>query len=263
MLSALIFGAALMGGSEPPVQTQETTPPPAERRATLDPSLSAGEIISEMMFRYSRAVTLTGTIVLTESFQDHSVSVRTDIQYLRPEAMLYIRQTQNLPRTRTFMVQSDGEVVLYSAPYAPFEENPNPNRAPLIETLNNSSERRVSLGEVYAIGTASLRDRSTPLDLAIGRDEDLRFLVNQWATVRLGQPRNGNYIIFGDWRQYGDADVTGWYELEVTPRFDVVRFTKGEVFGFGDGMSGEIVSNWVVNLDVGGAPDLERFRIRT
>jgi hypothetical protein len=210
-----------------------------------------------MLARYSAAKTVDGTIVLRQTAGSVSVGVETTLRYERP-ARLSLRQVRRSAEPRTWWVTSDGKTFSYDAPP---ETAPRPGQR-LIERVLPG----MTIGDLYAAASRSLGDRSAPLDIAIGRPEHLRFLTRQWATMafaadrKLGEDRVR--VIAGRWREYGDAAVTGTFEMWVEPDGTLRRYVLRETIAPDPRLGPQqVTSTWDVNLRIGVSIDPDAFKV--
>jgi hypothetical protein len=231
-----------------------------------DAPASGGAIISKMLARYAGASTLVGSIKYTVKAGNQTGSIDTVIQYERPKR-LYIKQTTSVGQPRTWLVTSDGKLFSYDVPNDQYLAS----KSRLVEKMQGAlrSDGAVSnfdMTDVYKASVLSIGDRSAPLDIAIGKNEDLVYLKNQWATVKLvgkvpAGDREANHIV-GNWRPYGRAKVAGTYEMFITDEGDLLRFVRHEMVApDGGGVPIPVDSIWDVNLTVGGTPDPALFKI--
>lgn len=225
--------------------------------------LTAPRIVSNMLARYSRAESLSGTIRMTQTLMGRSVVIQTELQYVRP-LQLNIRQTMVEPRSsRVAFIRSNGHQFAYSPPRTTAVEAPE---GMIVEPQDERGVVRL-MAEVYALANRSLFVRSTPLDIAIAGREDLRFISGQWVTVNmLGRVEVGGvtcWRIGGNWRAYAGTPVSGTYEMIISPQFDLVRFTRREMLAGGDVQTPQPCDTvYEVNLRVGVPVPASAFVIR-
>jgi len=218
-------------------------------------SVNASLLVQKMIEYYNDAATMTGTIVMTTKVGNESLSISTNMQFEKP-SRIYIRQQKSIGNKRVWLIVSDGKKFAYDAPGLAAWEDPNKR---LVEpvTFNGIVQK---FRDIYAAGATGLGDRSTPLDIAIGRTEDLRYLRDQWKTVNyrgksthLGQEVN---VVIGDWRPYGNAEVQGQYRMLITPGGELKEFARSEMVkpqGAPEALT--IVTTWTVNLKKDDRPD--------
>lgn len=221
------------------------------------PEPTAAQLVSKMLARYAAAETLQGTIRLTQTAQGASLQIETQVQYRRSQKQLYIRQVRSGTSQRTWLVVCDGRIFAYDTP-VDFDDKPGKR---LYERVEVGPSLNLDFGGIYAATSGSLGDRSAPLDLAIGRLEDLKFRRAQWATLAFGPDGpNGVRVVRGDWREYGNAPPSGQYEMWITAAGDLVRYVQSESVTVPEArQTVSISSTWTVALDVGAKVDPSVF----
>jgi hypothetical protein len=202
-----------------------------------------------------------GTISLTQTAGGEKGRIDTQIQYERP-AKLYLKQQMLTASGSIWLVTSDGKYFSYNKPRDTNTISINAGNR-LIESIINK-EGKLDLGGIYAASAKSLGDRSTPLDIAIARKEDLSFLRQQWATIKLAGSVNIDGVtcwkIVGDWREYGEAMVSGVYTIVISESGDLKMFCINESLAI-NGQAVPLESRWDVNLTVGATPNQDLFKV--
>ncbi len=244
---------------------------------------AASQLVSKMLQYYSSAQSLTGTILFTASDGAGKAQLLTTIQYEKP-SKLYILQEKRGSQPMQWIVSSDGKYFSYAPPeyLASATFNSKPQR--LIEPINqivpgeflkNAAGKTVpkyapyDVRQIYAVAASSLGDRSVPLDIAVGRTEDLKHDVLTWMTV-IGKGKttlNGveANLIVGGWRPYGEAiadpnNPPGTYELYITDEGKLLRYTVTQLLGEA-GNPTRLQETWDVGLTLNGKPDQNLFRL--
>ena len=218
-------------------------------------SVNASLLVQKMIEYYNDADTMTGTILMTTKVADQSLSISTTMQFEKP-SRVYVRQQKSLGDKRVWMIVSNGKDFAYDSP-GTFAWEPAGKR--LAEPVTYLGVKK-SFREIYAVGATGLGDRSTPLDIAIGRTEDLKYLRDQWKSVtfkgkstHLGQEVN---VVMGEWRPYGNAEVTGQYRMLITPGGELKEFARSEkIQPQGAPQAFDVVTTWTVNLKKNDRPD--------
>lgn len=223
-----------------------------------------GELISKMLAKYHEATTITGKIVFTQSAGGKTVRGDTVLQISRPDK-LYISQSLPSPQPMRSLVVSDGKRFAYDLPRQLLRKEDNER---LVEPASQNG-KVFDVGKVYAAASQSLLDRSTPLDVAVSRVEDLTYLRNQWATVEpQGTEQIGGktaHLVGGEWREYGAAPASGKYQMAISADGDLLRFTKKEIVAIPELPNippQEITSTWGVQLQVNGKLDPALFVVK-
>ena len=218
-------------------------------------SVNASLLVQKMIEYYNDAATMTGTIVMTTKVGDESLSITTNLQFEKP-SRIYVRQQKSLGDKRVWLIVSDGKLFAYDAPGLAAWEDPKKRLAEPVTYLGVKKTFR----DIYAVGATGLGDRSTPLDIAIGRTEDLKYVRDQWRSVNyrgksthLGQEVN---VVMGEWRPYGNAEVQGQYRMLITPGGELKEFARSEmVKPQGAPQAFNVVTTWAVNLKKDDRPD--------
>jgi hypothetical protein len=238
----------------------------------LNPAEGAAELVGKMLRNYDSAQTLTGTIRFTQSVQNVSIVIDTNLQWAKP-AKLFIRQDRRSSDPRTYFVTSDGKTFSYDLP----EDRAGAPGERLFEPVSQPG-RTLDYRDIYAAASRSLGDRSAPIDIAICRTEDLKFIRGQWATMEFAEKPgpDGVRVIVGDWRQYANAPASGSFEMWITDDGDLKKYVQRETFQPEASALDEkfrphpvplnvgplqITSVWDVNLKVNGAPDPSLFKV--
>jgi hypothetical protein len=225
-------------------------------------------IVSTMLAKYSKAQSVAGKITLTQVAGNQRGTLETQLHYVKP-SKLRILQSQAAPEKREWLVLSDGELFTYPLP----EEIAGVVREGerLWEAIRQK-DRLLEVRDIYLAASRSLKDRSAPLDIAIGRREDLEFLLNQWASLRyIGKQEVGGvpvHVVGGNWREYLDAPSNGVFELYIDEDHRLLRYViKGDVAAV-DPRTGAltaaqtVASIWDVDLQIDAPVDPKVFQIR-
>ncbi|HVT14110.1 MAG TPA: hypothetical protein VHE55_17745 [Fimbriimonadaceae bacterium] len=231
------------------------------------PQNTGSALVSKMLKYYSAAKTMTGTITYTATDGAGKVELVTTLQYERP-SKLYIRQTKDKPHPLQWLVLSDGDKFSYGH---------NPDTFDVQRDRLTEAVRQVGMsydiGSIYAIAAPEgLGDRSVPLDVAIGRHEDLQHDVLMWMTVNLEGKTTVNGVtanlIKGKWRPYGEAatdpnEAPGRYEMVIGDdgrllRYTVMRWIARDPKNPTDAV--DLRENWDVDLTVNGTPTESLFK---
>lgn len=222
------------------------------------PKPAASAMVSKVLARYAGAKTVVGKIAMVQTMGSISASVTTELQYERP-AKLYIRQVRKSSDPREWMVTSDGAQFSYEMPWDLTTGRPKER---LIEDVKQQG-KSLDLRDMYAAAARSLGDRSAPLDILISRSEDLKFLANQWATLGYLSGDAGPIILIGgQWREYGQAPVSGTWQMEVTPEGDLKSYRLEEAIA-PDPKQGpqKVTTVWTVDVSLSAAPDPAKFKL--
>jgi outer membrane lipoprotein-sorting protein len=235
------------------VLAQETQEEPAKP--------SAAQIVSQMIAKYHKADSLSGTIEMRQRLGDKSVGIDTYIQFERP-SKLYIHQKMVGGGNREWVVSSDGELFSYEVP----EDQPFARKGSrLVENVVISGVV-LTVRDIYGAAIRSLGDRSTVLDLLIGRTSDLQMRRAQWISLLYGDmvEFEGKKVhrIAGDWRLNERVQDVGRFEMLISPEFDLKRMVIQERLAASDASNPVfITTEWNMNIRVGspGNPTLYRL----
>jgi len=192
--------------------------------------ITSKEVVSKMLAKYYNAKTVVGTIQMRQSVLGHTLIVDTSLQLSKPDK-LYIYQKNGGAGVKPRMgyVVCDGTYFEYSAPKS----------ASVVETTGvKIVEERFQKGkdlqlyEILGIGSKSLIDRGTPIDLAVAGAVDIRYANDQWANLdplkEIAVDGNTAYHVTGDLRAFRDAPVTGKYEMVISREWDLLKFVRHE-----------------------------------
>ncbi len=171
MMTTLFAAAAILGAQEAPTQWK------------------GPDLVSRMLTTYHNRRSADGTITLTLRMGNESSRLITDVTYLMP-SRLHIFQRSERPPIRRSIIVSDGRNFMYSRPNISRWED---IKEYLFEPVQAADGRLQLVGDIYAAGTASMLDRSIPLDIVINRRADLEYLRMRLANLTYaGRAKLGN-----------------------------------------------------------------------
>lgn len=210
---------------------------------TLPEQNEAAQLVSRMLAYYNSAKTLSGTIQMTQTAGGKQAVVSTALQAEWP-AKLYLRQELKASfGTDSWLVTSDGMVFSYDPP----SELEGKRLAEPVDYGAGNHDIR----SIYAATVKSIYDRSTPLDIIIGRKEDLRYRNYQWVNVVVqGEAKIGEdtvTIIGGQWREYGQAPPSATYTMAIDAQNRLRQFTLREKIGVQNTVQ-DVTTVWDVNV---------------
>jgi outer membrane lipoprotein-sorting protein len=213
----------------------------------LAQDVSPAALVGQMLAYYSEAKTMTGTITETIKAGNESASVMTTLQFERP-GKLYLRQQKAQGNRQVWLTVADGKLFAYNAPIGATNGDPNKR---LIENMIVDN-LVLNIGDVYSAASSSLGDRSTPLDIAIGRRDDLVYLRNQWATVenkgKADYDGGQVHVVMGKWRLHSGNEPTGQYRMYITDAGELKQFALSEKMANDSGQTLDILTTWDVKL---------------
>lgn len=231
------------------------------------------ELVSRMMNHYASANTLSGKLTYVQTAQGpdesgktqvYSAKGETDVQVERPNK-IYVFQIMdghddNMNPTKIkARIVSNGSRFLYAVPMkfdVPYEE--------LRESVNQGGQN-LKVGDIYNIGGSGLIVKPAPLDVAIGRTEDLKQFRDQIVSLEdQGQDTiNGQtvHLVGGDWREYASAPPSAKYQIAISDAGDLLRYITKERVADPSGklQPVEVTTTWNVDLKVNGSVDESLF----
>jgi len=218
------------------------------------------ELVGRMLAKYAKATSLTAEITWTQQVKDSSIVTKTALQLEAP-SKLYIRQDRTGASAKSVFVVSDGTTFSYPVP----PDLPSRPGERLSEAVSVGG-RNQSFKDIYGVVSKALIDRSLPLDVAISRLEDLKFLRTQWVTMEISGTatidNNEITIIKGQWRPYGQAPTSGTYEMWLTKTDELRRYVQREKLEIERIGLVEVVGIWDCKLVIDGKPDPDLFVIK-
>ncbi len=225
-------------------------------------SPKGAELISKMFAYYNDAKTFAGTIQMTQAMMGQTTAYDTIVQFELP-SKLFIKQVQKVTG-RVYLVTSDGKQFSYDVPRALEESGISKPRERLLENVVQGSLTH-QVRDIYRVAVAGLPDRSMPLDVAIGQLGDLKFIRDQWATVKYDGTVDWNgekaHSISGAWREYGEADVSSTYNLLLTSEGELLRYSiKDRLSAPGQGPQ-DVVTTWLVRFEKNAKVDPTLFKV--
>lgn len=182
------------------------------------------QLVSKMIAHYYSAKTLVGTIEMSQRAGTKQVNISTQLQMQAPNK-LYLQQKLSAAYGQTlWLVTSDGNSFTYDPPRGIEGKR-------LMESCWQNGIA-FTHRSIYQAIVDSIGDRSTPLDLVMGRKEDLEFRRNQWATLdKIGDTKLGETevtVVGGSLRDYGKAPISGQYEMYIDGKGQLLRYVEHE-----------------------------------
>jgi hypothetical protein len=199
-----------------------------QQPAPSAPTPTAAKLVSLMLARYAQAKTVFGNIRLVQTSQNVSLEIDTSLAMERPD-LIYLHQVKPNSNKAPADLVSDGVQFAYTA-------IPSPLSPPkLIESVYPAQMPPQHVGEMYFCILPGLLDHSVPLDVVIGRRDHLALLITELAQFSLKGSSTlrgiSVYEIAGDWKDAMRNQISGTFELYVTPAGDLVRFVRHHFFG--------------------------------
>lgn len=247
------------------------------------PAQDPAQLVSKMFGYYYDAKSMSGRIKMTQTINNRSAVIDTTFQYEYP-AKIYIEQTMNASYgSDRWLVTGDGVGFTYNPPkfgadtrqnnrlYEPVQYIPAP---PKKGEVALPTPPPLDVRGIYGIVGKNIGDRHLPLDVAFGRREDLEFIRRQIVSWQNGgnQAAGGVSctVVTGRWRDSLQVDSdgkpldtdNGTYSLWITPEGELKRFERHEMIALRDqGVSGEVVTVWEVNIKKGSIIDPKLFTL--
>ncbi len=218
------------------------------------------QVVSKMIAHYYAAKTLVGTIVLNQRAGGKQITITTQLQVQTPNKV-YLLQKLNASYGQTdWLVTSDGNSFTYDPPRGIEGKR-------LMESCWQNGVA-FTHRNIYQAVVDSIGDRSTPLDLIIGRKEDLEYRRLQWATLnKIGDSKLGETavtVIGGNLRDYGKAPVSGQYEMYIDGQGQLLRYVERESVAVRvnkQDVVQPVESVWDVNVVIDGPVDQSLFKV--
>lgn len=219
------------------------------------------ELVSKMLAYYHGAKTVSGEILFKQTAGGQSKEGKTTLQLERPNK-LYIRQDlQVMDMPPTTVVVSDGKNFSYSMPLSKAPDG----RGRLYERVKQP-DRDFTVGEIYLTAGGSIVDRSAPLNIVVGRQRDLEFHRQQWATLEYQNTEKIDgktaHLITGRWKESPvDQVSSGWFQMAITTEGELLRYATRHNVQVQDFAPVEIITTWTVKLTKNGKVDPKLFRV--
>jgi len=200
---------------------------------------------------------VAGQITLTQAAQNVKITIQTDLQYDKPDK-IYLRQTKQGGEPHQWLLVSDGKIFSYDKPAGIL----GPPRFREYVTEHNMHQ---DVRAIYTAADRSLGDRSCMLDIAIGKTDDLKAIVGQWATMKLvGNSKIDEQEVTeidGDYRENSLSAITGRYQMFIGKDGDFVRYVLYQRFAVPDHADQvvDVTSTWDSSLKVDGPTNPELY----
>lgn len=225
---------------------------------TTTEGLSAGQLITKMLFKYHGAQRIKGTVVTTVQYGGSTLRINTTLQIERPSKVYLLQVSPQAPDTK-FLVTGDGVLFSYDKPISRVDEELGA-KGRLVESVDGPLGK-LSAGDIYRAATESIAERSLPLDVAFAHAEDLKLLKGQLATRQLAGSleRDGMTLwkVSGTYRLNEVSDPIGTYEIHIA--------ADGTLRAFGisgkDDAGTPVQRTWDVDLALDGEIDQALFKV--
>ena len=215
--------------------------------AQAEPPTPAQEII-KVIERYQDKLCATGTIVNTITSGKSTIKVMTDLQYLRP-SKLSVRQKSSSDKTA--MTVSNGKAFIYKAPNFTQLEDKTEYRIEPVKELRTGN--LLTVDEIFPIGSTGLLDKSTALDIVMGRKDNIGHLDRLLADLKFGEKQTINgkecTVIVGRMLEAYESDASFKVQFAFTANHDLVQIQTHQIV-LGDDKGKEVAVNFVMTWDV-------------
>lgn len=221
--------------------------------ATVSQDVNAQKRFVDMIERYQNKLCASGTIVWTVKSPKDSLKVKTDLQYLNPNKV-YINQTMTGGRegAKNRFIVSDGKAFAY---FPVNESVVQSNSKVFAEPVKEPRTGKLqTTKEIYIIGAKGLLDKSTPLDIVMGRPDNLAHLDRLIATVEDGGRADVNgqtcRVLKGKMRTMYDAPPSIDFTVSISAKNDLVQMQTVERFKADNGQTITMLMIWDVDVTV-------------
>jgi hypothetical protein len=178
-------------------------------------------LISGMIKHYYEAKSISGRTTSVQTALDARVTTVTEMDIRQPDCFR-IAQARDGSAARSWLLVSNGTIFTYDKPD---QVKGKPRFAePLFQNGKKMTNR-----EIYQVISGSIGDKNAAIDIAFGRAEDLRALVNLWGKewvnhglVSIGG-RKG-YHITSTMRPYVEAGYWDKVEMVIDPESNLINY---------------------------------------
>jgi len=217
------------------------------------------KLISQAFQHYADATSIGGHIRLTQSAQNVTVRIDTDVAYDLPN-LLYIQQIRGGSDPRRTIIVSDGKHFSYDKPKGTF----GPPR--FVEDVQQAAGSQ-DVKEMYGTSAITLDDR-TVTDIAFARNVDLREVSSQWSNLKYGPKATVRNIeaneVDGEYSETPGKGVTGTFALVISDAGDILQYTVRNRYAVPQHPDQSVVvtSVWDVDLTVNAKNDPKLYKTK-
>lgn len=188
---------------------------------------TAVQSVQNMLARYAGAKTAAGQISLVQSAAGTSIKIDTTLAFDRNANRLLIQQTRQSSEPFRFLAVSDGSLFSYDKPQSVI------GRDRFKEQVSQHGKTQ-TVGDLYAAARPGLGDANALLDVAIGRQMDLKELMGKWVTMTLHSRPTLDGVtvnaIVGNLSNMPGEPTSGSYEAYITDGGDFVKYVTKQNF---------------------------------
>ncbi len=227
----------------------------------------AASILTKMFARYAVAISVSGTIRMTQTAQVTSrpesaaVHTVTELQFNRP-SQIYLHQTRDGSHAGVWLVTSDGKEFSYDPP---LDESREFGRRRHVEYVTQHGQA-LTVGDILDAAAHSIADPNAILEAAAGSKARLRWMLGQWATIvyRGKVEINGQTVqaIRGQYRENAETPISGEFEAFVNESGDFVRYVLHENYSpQGRSEVVAVTTTWDSDLKLNAKTDASLYRV--
>jgi hypothetical protein len=232
------------------------------------PQDTAVQVVEKALAHYAGANTIVGTVAMKQTAKGITVKSETQLAFEKPSKIL-LRQVYNgfepipnsadvKPTVIRKLLVSDGKIFSFDLPDGVI------GRARSTEKVTQKAYTQ-TIQDLYETERISLVDKNPMIDVAIGRSQDLRRLLDQWATMKLYGTVKINEqdvtALTGNFRETADSPVSGSFEAYFSKQYDLVRYVLKQKFTVPNHPDQivEVLSIWDSSLKVNAPVDASAF----
>lgn len=191
---------------------------------------AAAQKVITMIKKYQNKLCANGNITWTVQSPKDSLKVRTDFQYLRPNKIWILQQSVGGSSRKSGTIVCDGKYFVYR----PDNKTTIETRRDLVKEPVREARtgRLLTIDEIFIIGSTGLLDRSVPLDIVMGRLDNVDHLDRLLGDVKpAGEATvNGKEcdLYSGKMRRVYNADPTIPYTLAISKSNELIQMKTVE-----------------------------------
>lgn len=206
-----------------------------------------------MIERYQNKLCASGTIVWTVTSPQDSMKVKTDLQYLSPAKVFINQQSIGGAQSKRKFLISDGQRFVYQIKNTDkVHSNSDTFTEPIREPRTG---KLLTKDEVYIIGAKGLLDNYIPLDIVMGRPDNLAHLDR---LIAKGLQDGGRADVNGQTCRVLKGRLSTKYDevpsidftVSISAENDLVQMQTVERYKVDNGQTVAILMTWDVNVKV-------------
>lgn len=225
---------------------------------------SAEQTLSDCIKHYYYAGNISGTIVATLKDRGRSANIMTRLQISSPNRLFLEQYSSINPKLRVRAI-SDGTRYAYPAPQP---TDPNMDKTTyLVEPVLQNNGYLMDYRAMYAIISETVVDRSVPLEIAIGRDVDLKTLNSLLSNLKDGGVREYNgesvSVVIGQIKPYPSSPGKLNCAFFINPLGDLRFFKVQGVLKDATNKEIPVETEWQVQLKVNDKDSIDKTLYNT